>query len=74
MGFGLTKDGNPPATEPGFLRAALAAGVLGVDADTRPGAARVIPPLSEGCVCTRPCVACWSGLVKCDCHHEADVD
>lgn len=57
MGFGLTNDGNPPVG-PGFLRAPLAAGVLGVDADTRPGADRVIPPLSDGCVCTSPCVAC----------------
>jgi hypothetical protein len=73
LGFGLTNDGNPPVGD-GFRRLALAGGVLGVDPITRPDVGRVMPPLSDGCVCTRPCVACWSGLVRCVDHHEDDVD
>lgn len=76
MGLGLTKDGKPPVG-PGFLRLALAGGVLGVGPEPaeRTGAGfLVMPPLSDGCVCTRPCVACCRGLVKCEFHHDAEVD
>lgn len=42
---------------------------------------RVIPPLSDGCVCTRPCVAekkllsnVAPGVVICDRHQDSAVD
>jgi hypothetical protein len=75
FGLGLTNDGNPPVG-PGFLILALAGGVLGVgpEFDLDGDEVLVMPPLNDGCVCTRPCVACCRGLVKCEFHHEADVD
>ena len=68
----MTKDGKPPVG-PGFLRLALAGGVLGVGPLRTGAEVLVMPPLSDGCVCTSPCVAC-RGLVKCEFHHEAEVD
>jgi hypothetical protein len=67
----LTKDGKPPVG-PGFLRLALAGGVLGVGPLLGGDDVLGMLALSDGCVCTRPCVA--RGLVKCEFHHEADVD
>lgn len=71
FGLGLTNDGKPPVGD-ALRKPALAGGVLAVEPDIRLDEGLVIPPLSDGCVCTSPCVA--SGLCRCEFHHEADVD
>lgn len=69
MGFGLAKVGKPPVGL-GALKLPLP-GARGVEAVSRLAEGLWIPPPTEGCDWSTPCVP----LPKGDCHHcDADVD